>query len=267
VSKLLSTADVKANERMAYWVDAVCDTYVQLDCEAAGDRRSIDGEIRLDRLATLELSRVSASAQRVRRTPAKIARASEDYFLVSIQTAGRGAVIQDGRHASLGPGDFALYDSTRPYELQFDAGFQQYVLMLPGPTLRSQLPDTDRLTARPVSGRRGAGHLMIGMIRSLARDIATLEPASAAAVAQSVEHILVAGLRALPGAPGPSALFPKNGGRSAKILTVAMRTPFPISIHTKDFRVFSGKPSWVSGTRCRQNGLDTIRVQLIHQVV
>jgi AraC-like DNA-binding protein len=204
VSKLLSTADVKANERMAYWVDAVCDTYVQLDCEAAGDRRSIDGEIRLDRLATLELSRVSASAQRVRRTPAKIARASEDYFLVSIQTAGRGAVIQDGRHASLGPGDFALYDSTRPYELQFDADFQQYVLMLPGPTLRSQLPATDRLTARPVSGRRGAGHLMIGMIRSLARDIATLEPASAAAVAQSVEHILVAGLRALPGAPGPT---------------------------------------------------------------
>ena len=196
MSKLFSTAEVRPHERLAYWVDAVCDTYVQLDCDAP-DTRSFQGEIQLDTLATLGLSRVTASAQRVRRTPAKIARATEDYFLVSIQTEGTGVVLQDGRSAVLQPGDFALYDSTRPYELQFDADFQQYVLRLPGPTLRSQLRDTESLTARHVSGTRGAGHLMIDMIRSLASGIGTLEPASAAAVAQSVEHILIAGLCSL----------------------------------------------------------------------
>lgn len=204
MATLLSTAEVAPRQRLAYWIDAVCDTYVQLDCDAPG-KATIEGEIRLDALATLALSRVTASAQRVQRTPAKIARASEDYFLVSIQTRGRGAVRQDGRTAVLGPGDFALYDSTRPYELVFEQDFQQYVLMLPGAALRSQLRGTEALTARAVSGRRGAGHLMIGMIRSLARDIGALEPASAVAVAQSVEHILVAGLRSLPGVAGPSA--------------------------------------------------------------
>lgn len=204
MAKLLSTAGVEPRDRLAYWVDAVCDTYVQLDCDAPPGAGSIDGEIRLDTLATLELSRVTASAQRVRRTPAKISRASEDYFLVSIQTQGQGVVVQDGRRAALGPGDFALYDSTRPYELIFDGHFQQFVLMLPGPTLRSQLRDTQALTACPVSGTRGAGHLMIGMIQALANDIHALEPASAAAVAQSVEHILVAGLRSLPGQAAPS---------------------------------------------------------------
>ena len=69
----------------------------------------------------------------MRRTPALIARASEDYFLVSIQTQGRGVVSQDGRDAVLAPGDFALYDSTRPYQLTFDGPFQQFVLKLPGP--------------------------------------------------------------------------------------------------------------------------------------
>jgi len=200
MSRLVSTADVEARHRVAYWTDLVCDTYVQLECDAAGGAAVIDGEIAAARLATLELSRVTATAQRVRRTPAKIARASEDYFLVSIQTEGQGVVAQDGREALLGPGDFALYDSTRPYELRFDGAFQQYVLMLPGPTLRSALRETERLTASTVCGSRGAGHLMIGMIRTLAADIGTLAPESAVAVADSVTQILVAGLSALPAA-------------------------------------------------------------------
>jgi AraC-like DNA-binding protein len=200
MSRLLSTADVDARHRVAYWNDLVCDVYVQLECDAAAGAAVIDGEIASERLATLELSRVTSTAQRVRRTPAKIARASEDYFLVSIQTEGQGVVAQDGREALLRPGDFALYDSTRPYELRFDGAFQQFVLMMPGPTLRSALRDTASLTATRVGGDRGAGHLMIGMIRTLAADIATLAPESAVAVADSVTQILVAGLAALPAA-------------------------------------------------------------------
>src|SRR5207344_3363080 len=99
---------------------------------------------------------------------------------------------------------FALYDSTRPYELRFDGPFQQYVLKLPGPTLRTALRDTHQLTATSVSGERGAGHLMINMIRTLAADIETLAPESAVAVADSVTQILIAGLSALPAARRPA---------------------------------------------------------------
>jgi AraC-like DNA-binding protein len=202
--QLLSTAGLPAADRTAYWVDAVCDAYVMLECEPLAGAPRIDGEIVLETLSTLALSRVTASAQRVRRTARQIARASEDYFLVSIQTDGVGEVHQDGRRAVLQAGDFALYDSTRPYDLVFGADFQQFVLMLPGPALRAQVRETQALTASAVSGRRGAGHLMIEMIRTLAQDIGTLEPASAAAVADSVTQILVAGLRTLPAAQAPA---------------------------------------------------------------
>jgi AraC-like DNA-binding protein len=201
---VLSTASVDPARRLAYWVDMVCDTYVQLDCDPPEGASAIEGEIAADTLATLRLSRVTATAQHVRRTPAKLAASTDDYFLVSIQTRGRGRVEQDGRVALLEPGDFALYDSTRPYDLRFDAPFQQFVLMLPGPTLRSALRGTEALTATTVSGQRGAGHLMIGMIRTLASDIDTLAPESAAAVADSVSQILVAGLAALPAAKRPA---------------------------------------------------------------
>jgi AraC-like DNA-binding protein len=201
--KLWSTDTVEARDRLSYWVEAVCDTYVQLDCDAPQRDRAFRGTIEANQLATLNLSRVTASPQRVCRTPAKIALATEDYFLVSIQTAGIGKVVQDGRVTELSPGDFALYDSTRPYELIFDEPLQQYVLQLPGAVLRSRLRDTETLTARKVCGDRGAGHLMIGMINTLAADIVTLEAGSVAAIAESVENILVAGLCSLPGAADP----------------------------------------------------------------
>jgi AraC-like DNA-binding protein len=225
----------------------------------------------VDSLATLELSQVTATAQHVRRTPSLIAATAEDYFLVSIQTSGIGAILQDGRTAVLQPGDFALYDSTRPYELRFDDDFQQYVLMLPGPTLRSQLRAAPELTARGVRGSRGAGHLMIEMIRTLATDIAVLEPAAAAAVAQSVEHIVVAGLSSLaPETPVPE---PKLAARREQVKACArarLRDPgltvaaIAAQLHTSVstlHRAFAGEPysiaEWIWAQR-----LDAVRADL-----
>jgi len=226
MSHTLSTTTVEPGHRLAYWSDLVCDTFVQLDCQAP-DGEDIQGEIAADRLASLQLSRVTATAQHVRRTPARIARAGEDYLLVSIQSQGVGQVVQDGRVARLAPGDFALYDSTRPYELRFDGEFQQYVLMLPGPLLRSTVRDTEALTARVVDGQRGAGPLMIGMIRTLAAQIDTLAPASAAAVAESVTQILIAGLGSLPQAQPvpPSRLTAYHRERIKALVQERLRDP------------------------------------------
>ena len=73
MSRTLSTDSVAARQRTAFWTDLVCDTYVQLQCDPHAGRDAIDGEIVADELATLQLSRVTATAQLVRRTPALIA--------------------------------------------------------------------------------------------------------------------------------------------------------------------------------------------------
>jgi AraC-like DNA-binding protein len=202
MSQLLDTTQVEAHRRAEYWSDMVCGTYVQLDCAPLIEThaQNFKGRITVSELAALQLTHVTSQAQYVQRTQAKIASDSEDYFLVSIQAAGQGVLTQDGREALLQRGDFALYDSTRPYTLKFDGDFQQYVLKLPGKSLRTAVRDTEQLTATAVSGQRGAGHLMINMITTLAQDIDTLAPESAAAVADSVTNILIAGLSALPAA-------------------------------------------------------------------
>ncbi|MBR1176987.1 helix-turn-helix domain-containing protein [Bradyrhizobium sp. KB893862 SZCCT0404] len=264
MQKCWSTDTLAEHERLAYWVEAVCDTYVQLDCDAPDREAPFHGTIELETLATLGLSRVTAAAQVVRRTPEKIARATEDYFLVSIQTAGRGTVVQDGRAAELGPGDFALYDSTRPYDLIFEGNFQQYVLRLPGQVLRARLRNAHSLTAQAVCGARGAGHLMISMINALAADMDTLERSSFAAIAESVENILVAGLCSLPGASTPEAscatafhrdqikVYAQDRLRDPRLsvakISAALRLS-PSTVH----RVFEGEPqslsSWIWAQR------------------
>ena len=194
---LLNTIAVPPRDRLAYWTDMICNTYVQLECEAIRSDR-FAGSIKSQSMPGLDLSMVASGAQKVLRTPQQIARANDDYFLVSIQTRGNGVLRQDGRDALLSPGDFALYDSTRAYELQFEGDFQQIVLKLPGEQLRNAVRDTEKLTATTVCGRAGAGHLMIGMIKTLWDDVDALESASAVAVASGVLNILVAGLQTLP---------------------------------------------------------------------
>jgi len=205
MDRLLSTDAVPRAQRLAYWTDMICNIYVQLGCDpvrhaSTGD---FDGSIRRHSLPCLDVSVVRSGAQSVMRTPGHIARSSDDYFLVGIQTRGRGVVRQDGRDAVLAVGDFALYDSTRPYQLLFDDAFEQIVLKLPGERLRGELRDTEALTATAVSGREGAGHLLINMIGTLREDIDTLHPASALAVANGVLNVLVAGLQTLPAARAP----------------------------------------------------------------
>jgi hypothetical protein len=102
MQKLWSTNTVDECNRLSYWVEAVCDTYVQLDCDTPDLGGSFHGQIEVDQLSTLGLSRVTAS-QWVRRTPAKIAQATEDFFLVSIQTDGRGTILQVRRARSIAP--------------------------------------------------------------------------------------------------------------------------------------------------------------------
>jgi AraC-like DNA-binding protein len=203
MNQLLTTDSVPREDRLAYWTDMICSVYVQLGCDPV-HTDDFNGAIRSQTLPCLDLSVVSSGAQSVLRTPGHIARSSDDYFLVSIQTVGTGVLRQDGRDAMLSPGDFALYDSTRPYELLFRDSFEQIVLKLPGDHLRSVVRETEKMTATTVSGREGAGHLLIEMVRTLWDDVAALQPASALAVANGVLNILVAGLQTLPAASRPS---------------------------------------------------------------
>lgn len=169
--RILSTSVVSEDERLEYWCDAICETYVELECDALisdGAPQPFFGEIRIDDLASIQVSEVNSFGQLVKRTKGCISKSNSDCFLISVQTKGKGVVFQDGRQARLEMGQFALYDSSRPYELQFTGPFSQTVLRIPRDLLIQRLPTAEWLTARTLNGHSGVGRVALGMLQGIA---------------------------------------------------------------------------------------------------
>lgn len=162
-----STADVDEKERLEYWIDLVCDEFVQLDC-VAERKRNFSGMIRGCGLEDIRISEVNADPQQVTRSRKQIAKSAESEFLLSLQLEEVGVVRQDGRVAELRAGDFALYDSTRPYQLHFSRPFRQLVLQIPYDSLAERFARPGEITARRVSARTASGALTSQFIRSVA---------------------------------------------------------------------------------------------------
>jgi AraC-like DNA-binding protein len=171
----ISTDDVAPHRRLSFWRDAVCDTFVELDCQSA-EKERFQGSIVNRSVGDIQFSHVRAQSQHVVRTRSKIARSSKDFFLLSIQVQGAGVISQDGRDAILKPGDFSLYDTTRPYDLRFPKGFEQLVLRLPRQIVDHRLEAAESLTAVRISGEHGIGRIASIFLQQLHRDVNDISP-------------------------------------------------------------------------------------------
>lgn len=186
MSTLLSTNSVVKHERFAYWREAVCDSYVLLDCECSDPDR-FDGEIILNRMSRMSTSFVGGSSQTVRRRKRDISRSNDESFLISMQLNKDGVVQQCDREAHLKPGDFALYSSIDRYRLDLPNGFRQLVVQVPRDDLISRLPNADLIT-----GIRVPGESMIGSVvsDSVLRLVSAMEQANEA-VAQCAQESII----------------------------------------------------------------------------
>ena len=62
-----STEDVTEKERLEYWIDMICDEFVQLDC-SSDEKTDFKGELRGCELDNIRVSEVGASSQHVTRS-------------------------------------------------------------------------------------------------------------------------------------------------------------------------------------------------------
>jgi AraC-like DNA-binding protein len=155
-------------QRLALWQDIVCDVFVQLDCKSDLGP-SFHGSVARSMLGPVACTEVATCRQRVFRTPSRIARAHEEFVLVALGVEGAGAVLQDGREAVIRPGEFALYDTTRPYELRFDADFVQTIFQIPRALLQRRIGALESVTATTFAPDRPVERLTFDFLLGLSR--------------------------------------------------------------------------------------------------
>lgn len=176
-----STDAIEPRRRLAYWRDMTSSAFVELEIDAQA-QPDFHGSLRAEPLGDIQFAVVSSTPQNVRRTASLVRHSSSDDYLLSVQLRGRGIHKQDGRVAALHRGDFALYDTTRPYEILFGDPFSQLVLTLPRQLVCRRLQDPRGMTARPVQARRGSGRLASMFIRQLATQLTEIGPAAVSRV-------------------------------------------------------------------------------------
>lgn len=177
---LIRTSDIPAASRYAAWRSVVCDTLGPLDMRSDPEA-PLSGQIEAGPMGPVNVGRIQTiTPHSVHRTPRLIRSGGAELYRLVLVTSGRPVLSQDGRITRLRPGDFAIYDFSRPYELGYDCpvelavfGFPRDLLALPADTARD-------LAAVPIAAEGGAAALVAPLLRRVTLDLDSYQPASAA---------------------------------------------------------------------------------------
>ncbi|HVW70544.1 MAG TPA: helix-turn-helix domain-containing protein [Steroidobacteraceae bacterium] len=182
--------------RALSWRDHVNRLYPTIDLLGAS-REDFSGRITWRDVGVTRISRIDSTAQRLLRTDRHARLDHERLLQLNFQIQGEGAVEQDGRSAVTRPGQFVIYDSARPYEMRFVGPFQQASLELPRSAIAAEVRDLDRMMARPIDGKSGAGRFLFELVRALACDEDPADHALAPRLQRHVCELLVTALTSL----------------------------------------------------------------------
>ncbi len=177
---LIRTSDVPPAYRYDAWRSIVCDTLGPLDFRSDPDV-PLSGEIEAGHLGPVIVGRVQTSTPHsVHRTPGLIRRGSAELYRVVLAMSGNPRLAQDGRAAQLRPGEFAIYDFARPYDLAYDSAVQLAVFGFPRDLLALPPDSVSGLTAVSIAADGGTGALAAPLLCRVVLDLETYPPASAA---------------------------------------------------------------------------------------
>jgi AraC-like DNA-binding protein len=98
-----------------------------------------------------------------------IERSASDEYFVALHLRGRAVAHQDARCATLLPGDLALFDSARPYRIEFHGRdrFDHLIIRIPREQLDSRCARLERATSVAIRARSEPGGLVSSSLRAV----------------------------------------------------------------------------------------------------
>ncbi|GAA4431140.1 helix-turn-helix domain-containing protein [Georgenia halophila] len=138
------------------------------------------------------LTEITAGPHTVRRTPALISEEDPRHYKLSLQLEGCATVTQDGREAVLEPGDIAIYDTSRPYTLQFPDDIRCLVMAFPQDGFEVPPQLIRRITAVRLAGDHGIGPVISPFMKHLAENLDRLAGVAGARILRSSFDLLTA---------------------------------------------------------------------------
>jgi AraC family transcriptional regulator, positive regulator of tynA and feaB len=204
-----STATVPEPEQFAFWKEVVWEAFIPVSVARVSEG-SFVSSITAHHVGPLGVSRIASPAQSVARTQSQVSRQAGDIFFLNLPLTDTSFARQDGRTARLRKGDFAILDSSRPFELGFENDFQQISLTLPHDLLAPLLATPGQATAVRVRGDRGIGAVASGALRAFARTGDSYDRQAARSLTNQLASLVALALgnaKAPPASAAPALLM------------------------------------------------------------
>ena len=168
--QIWNTEELPDSEQFAYWREVLCEAFVTLRPERPGAQSAARFPSRVTAypLSTINVTTVQSKAHHVIRGDAEIRKATQEVYFVNLQLSGRCRHETEGRETIVGPNQFAIVDSTRPYFLDFMDDWNVFSFRIPRHMLRPLLQKPDCSTGICVSGSHALGEITIGFLKSIA---------------------------------------------------------------------------------------------------
>lgn len=197
MSTLIQMDHVPVADRIDFFREMTAAVWVPMECrpDLDADYRAV---FRASGLGPMQVVVMDVMPTTVHRTPQLISQADPDMLkMLLVCGGGASAVAQGGQQARLSPGEFALYNTRRPYEVRCgvdDEPTQLLTFMFP-PSLLPLSPGRLRdLAAVRIPATSGVGELTSQFLLQLARNIDSYTSADAARLSTAALEILAARL-------------------------------------------------------------------------
>ncbi len=169
-----STHSVPVAARLDYWVGAICEAFLEMDCRPTGlgqnPAKGFDGALTSVPLGALRLNQVLASPSKVIRSAAAIARSKSQPFYLITDLHQPWRIQQGGRVVDLRPKDLALVDSSQTYEFEFPDSVKNMSIEIPRHWLASWLGQVDVTVPRVIFFDRAWGQSLSALCGQFASD-------------------------------------------------------------------------------------------------
>ncbi|MGW0174018.1 helix-turn-helix domain-containing protein [Rhodococcus sp. NPDC003322] len=233
-----STSGLDVKDQARYWGDVICEAFTpltpvrgQAQIDHSATPAGVPGWVRSEPLTHTNSAEIASCTQLLTHGPAEIRRAPIDALFVNLQLAGTCYGEQDDRRCVVRPGSFAVFDTTRPYTLEFREPPEQDSWRV----LSFRIPQEHRLSAirvddamsRAIDTATGPGSVVGTMMNVLWRDRPILD----ADALQTLETAFTDVLSAVASTyAGRSVRVDEDRGDSAvrRIVQHYIRTALPL---------------------------------------
>jgi AraC-like DNA-binding protein len=195
-----STDAIRPSLRLDYWVGAICEAFLEMDCNSRA-RDCFEGRVTRVAIGELGFHQVRAQTQDVYRTRRGIARSDHHPFYLIAQREHGWHACQDGQQQSLRPGDLVLVDAARCYELHFPDSFEVMSIQLPRHFVGRWLAHAESEGPRYIARDKGWGVPLSALCLQLARDPVTAGHYPSELLADHLGAMLAAALEPDPQPP------------------------------------------------------------------